>query len=295
MFATRRLTAGSALAVTLTLAASAHAATVIDDTGKPVALDRPAARIISLAPHATEILYAAGAGDRLIAVSDFSDYPPQVRKLPSIGGTAALDVERIATLRPDLVLAWSSGNSATQVAKLRKLGLTIFESEPRSFDDIASNIERIGKLAGTQKQAAKAAADFRQRAAAIAATYRDRAPVTVFYQVWREPLMSLNGKHLVSQAIRMCGGRNIFADLPQLAPTVGLESVLRADPEVILATSGKNSVDASWRQYAKLTAVARDNLYAIDADWLARPGPRILDGTEALCRALDAARNKRPK
>jgi iron complex transport system substrate-binding protein len=272
------------------------AATVsaVDDADHIVTLDAPATRIVSLAPHATELLYAAGAGAKLVGVSEYSDFPPEAKLVRSVGGTAALDLERVITLKPDLIVVWGSGNSATQIAKLRSLGIPIFESEPRNFAAIASSLERLARLAGTDQIGRQAAEAFRARLKTIAATYRQRPTVHVFYQIWREPLMTLNDSHIVSAAIRLCGGENSFGKLPQLAPTVSIEAVLRADPEVIIASSSPNDDSASsWHRFTTLTAVARDNLFALNVDWMTRAGPRILDGTEALCKQLDVARGKR--
>lgn len=275
-------------------AAISAAVSVQDDAGHTVTLPVPATRIVSLAPHATELLYAAGAGNKLVGVSKYSDYPPEAKHLPSVGDSAALDLERIVALKPDLVVIWGSGNSAPQIAKLRALGLPLFESEPRDFAAVASSLERLARLSGSDAIGQAAAANFRARLQTIATTYQQRPVVRVFYQIWREPLMTLNDNHMVSAAIRLCGGENIFGKLPRLAPTVGMEAVLQADPEVIIAGgSAHDNTPTSWRHFPKLTAVARDNLFSLDSDLMTRAGPRVLDGTEALCQQLDTARRKR--
>jgi iron complex transport system substrate-binding protein len=266
---------------------------VQDDSGRNITLPTPARRIVSLAPHATELLFAVGAGARLVGVIDYSDYPPAARQLPSVGGAATFDVERIATLQPDLVVAWGSGNSPAKIARLRSLGIPVFESEPRDFAAIGSSLERLARLAGTDAAGQAAALAFEKRRQALAAKYAHRAPVRVFYQVWRTPLMTLNGAHLVSQALALCGGQNIFAGLPQLAPTVGLEAVLQANPEAIIAGSGEAEALDDWRRWPRLAAVARGNLFTIPSDTMTRPGPRVLDATETLCRQLESVRGKR--
>ncbi|MDY7573885.1 cobalamin-binding protein [Actimicrobium sp. CCI2.3] len=275
--------------------AQAAPVSATDDAGHLITLTTPARRIVSLAPHVTELLFAAGAGERLVGVSDYSDFPAAAKAIGSVGGAAALDIERIVQLKPDLVVAWGSGNSASQLARLRALGMAVFDSEPRTFAAIASSLERLATLAGSEAIGHAAADDFRARLRILTSTYQQRAPVRVFYQIWREPLMTLNGKSMVSTAIGLCGGRNVFAQLPQIAPVVGTEAVLEANPEVIL-TGGDDEVAAlaGWRRFASLLAVRRDNLFIINADWLARSGPRLLDGTELLCRQLDSARRKRP-
>ena len=279
-----------------TLAATASIIEVRDDAGNTVTLEHPAQRIVSLAPHATELLFAAGAGSRVVGVSEYSDYPSQAKQLPSIGGSAALDLERILALKPDLVVTWGSGSSAAQVARLRSLGIRIFASEPRSFDDIASSLERLSQLAGVP-QAGQAAADaFRARLQRLTAQYAGRPEVPVFYQIWRSPLMTLNDAHLISAAIRLCGGRNVFGNLAQLTPTVNAEAVLVANPEAIFTGSEAGPDDlAQWRNFPQLLAVRHNNLFTVNADVMTRGTPRILDGAEAMCKQLDSARTRRPK
>jgi len=170
---------------------------VTDDTGREVRLAQPAQRIVSLAPHITELLFSAGAGGRIVGVVEYSDYPPAAKKLPRVGAYNAVDMERILALRPDLVIAWASGNPPALIEQLRSLGLTVFLSEPRSLEDVASNLERFGQLAGTQTTAQAAADEFRRRLQALRVRYSDRKPVSVFYQIWHRPLMTVNGEHLI--------------------------------------------------------------------------------------------------
>jgi iron complex transport system substrate-binding protein len=279
----------------LPLSSALATVSVVDDGKRTVTLAEPARRIVSLAPHATELIFAAGAGAYVVGVSEYSNYPPEAKRIPSVGGVSALDLERVMTLKPDLVVVWGSGNSAAQIAKLRSLGVPVFESEPRDFAAVASSIERLAHLAGTDAAGQAAAENFRARLGKIAATYRQRPTVRVFYQIWHSPLMTLNGAHMVSNAIRLCGGENIFAKLPQLAPTVSTEAVLKANPEAIIASSGeKDDPLSGWRRFPALTAVARGNLFSVDGEWMNRPSPRVLDGTEALCKHLETARRKKP-
>ncbi len=282
------------LAASLLPATATAAVTAVDDAGHTITLSAPARRIISLAPHATELLYAAGAGAYLVGVSDYSNYPPQARQITSVGSAAALDLERIILLQPDLVLAWGSGNSAAQLARLKKLNIAVFESEPRNFAAIASGIERLAQLAGTEATGRDAATAFRTRLQALSDTHAKHAPVGVFYQIWREPLMTVNDRHMISSVLKLCGGWNIFGKLPQLAPTIGVEAVVQANPEVIIAGSSEhNNASSGWERFPWMTAVARGNLFAVDPDLLTRAGPRILDGADMLCRQLDSARQKR--
>src|SRR3990172_3636909 len=270
--------------------------TVLDDTGNTLTLRVPARRIISLAPHVTELLYAAGAGGYVVGAVDYRDYPEAAKRIPRVGGYTGLDLEAIVALRPDLIIAWQSRNPPSQVERLRALGLAVYVSEPRHIEDVATNIERLGRLAGTADAALRAARAFRQRHEALRRRYAARPAVTVFYQIWDRPLMTVNGKQLISDVIHLCGGRNVFADLPILAPTVDVEAVLAADPEAIVA-SGAGAARPewfdAWRRWPQLRAVRRDNLFVVPPDVLQRHGPRILDGAEHLCADLETARRRR--
>ena len=205
-----------------------------DDSNTDVRLAAPAKRIVSLAPNITEVVYAAGAGDKLVGTVDFSDYPVAAKQLPRVGSYARVDVEAIVALKPDLVLAWDSGNPPASITQLRKLGIPVFVTEPKTLDDVARDIERYSTLAGTEALGKAAAKDFRSRLAALKKQYAARKPVRVFYEVWDEPLMTVNGKQIISDVIRLCGGDNIFADLPALAPTVSVEAVLAANPDALV-------------------------------------------------------------
>ncbi len=290
-----RLLAGASLALGL---ASAQAAPIqiTDDQGKTVQLAQPARRIVSLAPHVTGLLYAAGAGDRVVGAVQYSDYPEAAKKLPRVGGYTAVDMEKVAALKPDLVIAWKSGNRDAHLDKLKALGIPVFINEPRRIEDVARSLEQLGRLAGTEAAAQAAARSFRQRQAALAERYGARPKVKVFYEIWNKPLMTVNGEHLISDVMRLCGGDNVFARLPVLAPTIDTEAVLAAAPEVILASGMGDSRPEwldDWRQWSRLPAVARGNLFFIPPEQLQRHTPRILDGAEKLCAQLDEARSKR--
>ncbi len=281
----------SLLACTLLAAPARATVAVTDDGGHLLSLSRPAERIVSLAPHATELLFAAGAGGKLVGVSEFSNYPPQAARLPSIGSSMQLDVERIVSLKPDLIIAWQSGNNARQVARLRKLGYPVFDSEPRRLEDITRTLENFGTLAGSEL-GRTAARDFREKQQALRKRYADKAPVRVFYQIWPSPLMTLNDKHIVSDALAMCGAVNVFGQLPQLAPTISRESVVAARPDAIIASDERNEGWERWRALPQLPAVRLDNLYRIDGAVMNRAGPRMLEAAETLCRQIDEARAK---
>ncbi|GIZ52149.1 cobalamin-binding protein [Noviherbaspirillum aridicola] len=274
--------------------ASVAAVSATDDTGQTITLPAPARRIVSLAPHATELLFAAGAGNAVVGVTEFSDYPEQARRVPSVGNGQTLDLERIVALKPDLVVGWHTGLASGQLARLEAVGIRVFRSAPSDFAAIAASLEGLGRLAGHEGAGTTAAADFRKRLTILQERYRDRRRVSVFYQIWRSPLMTLNGKHMVSSALRLCGAENVFADLPQLAPTVSEEAVVRADPEAIIASTGEQDhVLAGWKRFSGMRAVRRGNLLTVDGGLLNRAGPRVLDGTEELCRLLDEVRARR--
>jgi iron complex transport system substrate-binding protein len=284
----------AAAACMLALNASA-AITVMDDDGRPVTLQKPALRVISLAPHVTELLYAAGGAERIIAAVDYSDYPEQAKRLPRVGSNREVDMERIAALKPDLLVVWMHGSSERQIEQIRALGIPMFHSEPKKLNEIPSNLTRLGQLMGTETVANAAAADMRKQLSALAAQYSRRPTVRMFYQVWHKPLYTLNGSHIVSDAMRLCGGENIFADMKVTAPVVGIEAVLQEDPEVILGgarSKDENSV-ANWSAYPALTAVRRANVMQVDGNLLNRSGPRMIAGAAALCEKLELARQHR--
>jgi iron complex transport system substrate-binding protein len=287
-----------ALTVTAALFCSAQAELVFkDDTGQEVRLKAPAQRIVTLAPHAAESLYAAGAGDKLIGTVEYSDYPPAAKKVPRVGGYSRIDMEAVAALKPDLVIAWQSGNNLTQVDKLKALGLTVYISQPNKMADVADQLERLGQLAGTEVAANAAAASFRKRLETLQTANASKPKVRVFYQIWKSPLMTVGGPQIISDAIRLCGGDNVFGNLGQMAPTVSVEAVLEADPEAIIATGmgdAKPEWLHDWDKWTRMTAVKRGNLFHINPDIMQRHTPRILDGAEKLCAHLDVARSRRP-
>lgn len=286
------------LTATVALIASAHAELVFkDDTGREVRLKAPAKRIITLAPHATEMLYAAGAGDRLVGTVEYSDFPPAAKKVPRVGSYDRFDLEAISALKPDLIIAWESGNPAAPVEKLKALGLTVYVSQPNRMEDVAGQLKRLGQLAGTEATANAAAAQFRQRLETLRRNNAGKPKVRVFYQIWIAPLMTVGGPQIITSAIQLCGGENVFGHLTQMAPTVSVEGVLAADPEAIVATGMGDARPEwlnDWNKWSRMTAVKRGNLFHIHPDLMQRHTPRILDGAEQLCADLDVARSRRP-
>ena len=254
-----------------------------------------ARRIVSLAPSITELVYAAGAFDRLVGVVDYSDYPPEALQLPLVGDAFRVDFERIRALRPDLVLVWQSGNPVEIAARLETMGLRVVALEPTRLDDIPTSIEELGRLAGTGQAAADAAEAYRVRLSRLREQFGAARPISVFWQISADPYFTVGGTHIISDAISLCGGQNIFAGLTPVAPAVSLESIIEADPEVIIASvpTADDAWSASWRLWPRLRAVSRGALYAVHPDLISRPGPRLIAGTEAICAALAAAREVR--
>ena len=291
------MTAAHALALLLLAVATGAAGDVrvTDDAGAPVALPAPARRIVSLAPHATELLYAAGAGGALVGAVAHSDWPAAARTVPRVGNAGALDLERIVALRPDLVVAWPY-TAPAQLAALRAQQVAVFVSNPATIAGIASDIERLGILAGTGGVARTAAAALREREAALAAQYRGRPRLTVFYEVWNEPLFTIGGRHLISEAIALCGGQNVFGALTLPAPSVTVEAVVAAAPDVIVGGDDAGNRPPwldDWRRWPAIPAVREGNLFGAAGDLMHRPGPRFLDGVAQLCEDLESVRAKR--
>ncbi len=273
-------------------AALADPVSVVDDSGHRITLPRPALRVVALAPHLTELVFAAGAGERLVGVIRYSDYPAAVRALPVVGDAFALNLERIAQLRPDLVLVWHSGIAQRQREQLQALGLPVYDSEIRSVDGIASTLQRLGILLGTSAAASAAQAALQANWSALQARYRQRPPVRVFYQLWHQPLMTINGEHLINQAIGACGGVNVFAALPGLTPTVSWEAAAQADPQVIAGArvDDRTAPDGRWAELRQVDAVKHQRYALLPPDLLGRMGPRFVDGAQLLCEAIDKAR-----
>jgi iron complex transport system substrate-binding protein len=270
---------------------SLHAIEVVDDSGTTVTLDAPAKRIISLAPHVTEQLFAIGAGALIVGAVDYSDYPEAAKAIPRVGGYSRLDLERILALKPDLIVGWSSGNNTQQLERLEGMGFVVYRSEPRQLEDIAAGMEKLGLLSATDAQAHRQASVFRQRVESLRAASRGKPERTLFYQIWNRPLMTVNGKHLINEVLSLCGGKNIFSELSVVTPKVSAEAVIAANPEVIIASGmGKARPEwlDEWRQWPQLQAVKQGRLYVVDPSIIQRATPRLLQGAEAVCRAINA-------
>lgn len=269
---------------------------VRDARGKILRLAEPAARIISIAPHLTEITFAAGAGDKLVAVSEYSDYPPEAKRLPRIGDGARVDIERILTLKPDLILAWKSGNQAGDIEKLMRLGFRVWVSEVSRLADIPRLLRDVARLAGTAAAGERAAGDFERELQRLrdrgSVQARTQEPLRVFYEIWHQPLLTVNGAHMISDAITLCGGINIFADVPVLTPAVSLEAVLAARPHIVLGGGSANGAAEFLGRWSRTPPAALRAIPArfIAPDGIQRQSPRVIDGIRAICAHLDSAR-----
>ncbi len=277
------------LALALAFAAHAAAIELPDDRGGVVSLEAPAHRIVTLAPHLAEIAFAAGAGDRVVGVSSFSDFPPEARRLPVVFDWGRVDYERVLALRPDVVLAWRSGTPALQVERLERLGVKVLVTEVHRFADVAALVRQVGRIAGTGARAEAAARSFERGLDALRARYAGRPAVSVFLEIWHAPMITINGRHVFSEAIEICGGRNVFAAARTVTPLVSREQLLGARPEVVV--TGSRAERDAWRDLGSVPAVRANRVYAVDANDLHRPGPRLLDGARGLCLALDRARS----
>ncbi len=266
-----------------------YALSVQDDLGLSIELKAPAQRIVSLAPHVTEQLFAIGAGEKIVGAVDYSDYPEAAKSIPRVGGYSRLDLERILALKPDLIVGWHSGNSAQQLERLEAMGFKVYRSEPRRLDDIAAGMKKLGELTGTEVLAREQAEQFRLRVEALRRVAAGKDKQTVFYQIWNRPLMTVNGEHLINEVIELCGGKNIFAELPVATPKVSAEAVIAANPQVIIASGmGRERPEwlDEWRQWPQLRAVEENRLYVINPSIIQRATPRLLQGAEAMCRHL---------
>jgi iron complex transport system substrate-binding protein len=277
--------------------AAANPIHVTDDTGQTISIAQPARRIVALSPHIVETLFAAGAGSKIVGAVEYSDYPPNAKLIPRVGGYAGINLEVLASLKPDLVIGWETGNSPGAIEKIRQLGIPVYLSQVNTIAQIAVEIENFGQLAGTQKIAMPASEAFRAKLAGLTQTYSSRPTVSVFYQISESPLMTIGGKQIISNALSVCGGQNIFANLTPMAPVVTQEAVIAANPEIIM-TSGMERINPQaldiWKKWPKLTATQRQNFFFIDSDLINRNGPRIIEGTQMLCKAIQTARDRRP-
>ena len=275
------------------LYAFAAPVSVVDFSGRTVTLPAPATRIVALAPHSVENLYSAGAGHKLVGVVSSSDFPAEASDIPRVGSYDAYSIEAIASAEPDLILVWGSGNGTRTMAKLETLGIPVFVSEPRQLQDIPRDIRALGILAGSESASEAEAQRIEQGLEELQQHYSQKQALKVMYEIWNDPLQTINGEHLISQVITLCGGRNIFAEVTTLAPRENIESVLALAPEAIIASGMRDTrphwLD-DWQRYPTLPAVRDGGLFFVNPDYLERPTARVLLGARSLCEQLDSLR-----
>lgn len=263
--------------------------------GQRLVLAAPATRIVALAPDLVEMVFDVDAGNTLVGAVDYSDYPEAAKHLPRVGDAFRVDLERLAALKPDMVLAWEGGTPQALVDKLRALKLPVLSLGTRELDDIGANLETLGVVTGHGDSAQRAAEFYRARLAQLRGRYAGTAPLRVFYEISAEPLFTVGREQSISRLIELCGGRNIFVDLAELAPSVNLESVIARDPQAIVTGSGEGDAAArlkQWQRWSELAAVRAGNLFTANDDWISRATPRLLDAGEQLCEDLDLARSR---
>jgi iron complex transport system substrate-binding protein len=268
---------------------------VRDDTGRTLTLPRSPQKIVSIAPGATEMLFAAGAGRFVIATVEFADEPAEARRVPRIGDNNAIDVERVVALRPDVVVVWEGGNNAGQVAQLERLRIPLYRHRVERLADFPDSLRRLGVLAGTKAEAEKAATNVESRLMELAKTYGTGEKLSVLLEVWNRPIYTVGGSHMMTDALRLCGARNIFDELQQKGPAVDLEAVIARNPQVIIAVAPPGIAQewlGEWKRYANIQAVRSGALVPFEDQRLSRLGPSALDGTEALCQAIEGVRRR---
>jgi iron complex transport system substrate-binding protein len=271
------------------------AITVTDDAGRTLTLPRAPQRIVSLAPGATEMLFAAGAGALVIATVEFSDEPPQARKVPRIGDANSVDMERLVALRPDVVVVWEGGGNAAQIEKLAQMRMPLYRQKAETLAAMPASLRRLGELTGTREAAALGARDIESRLEELTRKYGRGEKLSVLLEVWNRPIYTVGGTHLMSDSLRLCGARNVFDDLSDLGPAVDVEAVIARDPDVIVAIAPPGSARdwlSDWQRFKPLRAVRDERLVPFEDARLSRLGPSAVGGTEALCEAIDAARRR---
>ncbi|HEX9392578.1 MAG TPA: cobalamin-binding protein [Usitatibacteraceae bacterium] len=268
--------------------ASAQAVSVVDDNGKVVALAKPAERIVSLAPSLTELIFAAGAGGKLVAVSAYSDFPAAAKGLPQVADAAGVSLEALLALKPDLVIAWKSGNRDTDIKRVAEFGVPVFVLEVAKLADVPQAIRAIGKLGGTTAIAEPEARRIEGRFETLRRANLGKRKVRMFFEISRLPLMTVNRHHAIDEVISLCGGVNVFRDQVPLVFTPSLEELFRLQPEAILYPANEPTPPAP--QYRGLRAWDEQRIYQVGADALLRTGPRLAEGARQVCAALDRAR-----
>ena len=271
---------------------SAADITLPQANGETLTLAGPAQRIITLAPNLAELVFAAGAGEYLKAVVEYSNYPAQVTQIARVGDAFRIDIERIIELDPDLIIAWKSGNPQTALQKLEDLGITVWQIEITHPDEIADSVENIARATGKETVGLPLAMQLRSRLTQLRRQYADKTPVDYFYQIAARPLYTINDQHIISRSLEICGGHNVFSELPTLAPQISRESVILANPQSMIApeTTDDPTPLAVWRDWPQMQAVKNNTMLYLPADEISQAAPRLLDSIELACKLLDDVR-----
>lgn len=281
---------GIVLSIPILANAANNRFTAVDSEGNKIVLSAPARRIVSLSPHITELLFAAGAGEYVIGVVDYSDYPAAAKQITRVGSALRVDMEALVSLKPDLVVAWTSGNSTADIAAIKRFGVPVFYSDPKRLEDIPRQLGSLAKLTATESMAARSSAIYNKKYKKLLNRRSSEARIPLFYQLWHQPLMTVNKNHLINDVIELCGGANVFASLATLTPAVGVEDVVAANPQVIVASNiGRRELISMWQKWSGLTAVDEERFVTIPADLIHRQGPRIIEAAELMCRGLATA------
>ena len=255
--------------------------------------NKGAQRIIALAPHAVELLYMLGAGDRIVATTEYADFPEAAKDIPRIGGYSGIQIERVLELKPDLIIAWKGGNKDQDIEQMQALGLPVYLSITKRLDDIPKEMLSLGNKLGLQKTAQQHANAFNLKLKQLRDENKDKPNVKVFYQLWSEPLRAMAAGSWINELITGCGGVNIFDDGALDYPQVSIETVLLQKPDVIIIPSQHGSkIEAGdkWADWPEIPAVKNKHIYFINGDILHRFSGRILLGMQAVCDVLDQAR-----
>lgn len=280
----------SALLLTMSGSAFATSSQKIDHQSK---VSKTPLRIVALSPHSVELLYAIGAGEHLVAVTDYADYPEAAKSIPRIGGSYGIQMERLIELNPDLVVIWQSGNNLDDINQIKQLGFKVFNSDPQSLEEVATLMTMLGEVTGYSEQAHAAATLYQDELSRLKKANKDKAKVKVFYQLWSSPLMTVAKGSWIQHSLDVCGAENVFYDAKSAYPQISLENVLINLPEVILGSQDDGNLNGvDWSAWPELPAVKNQHIYQVNADWVHRPSPRSLLGVKQICDSLDKVRSQ---
>jgi iron complex transport system substrate-binding protein len=262
-----------------------------DDLGRTVELKEPAKRIVTLAPFLTELVYSTGAGERIVGVSAYSDYPPEAKRLPQVSTAAGFSIEEIARLEPDLVVVWRDSARPEEIERIALFGAAVYVANARNFEDVPRLLRSLGALTG--RDVAPVVASYEAKLEKLRRDHAGERPLSALLEIWHRPLTTIAGRHFMNEALGICGARNVFADLEGVAPMVAMEEVYKRDPGLIVGASSAGSAQeflAQWREHPTLSAVKSGRLVFVDADRIQRLTARTPDGIAALCAAIERVR-----